>query len=135
MRSAVTSEWPEYYPGDIPPPEAKNASGTAFRLVKSIPPQATDFRSTYEEDIQRNGRPRTTKSPSLYGTSLHLNAKASAATRERFPPLRGRRIACGTLDPSHGRMSEVDASAHFTVWFRAAATPHLAFTVDAETPT
>lgn len=132
MRPPPPSEWPSFFPNGIPPAGARVASGQAYRIVRTIPPLPTDFRSTYEDDVDRLGHPRDSTDPSLYGTSLHLSLAGSVATRKRFPPLRGRRIATGTLVPRHGQMSEADARSHITVWFKVEAQPHRDFSVDAE---
>ena len=133
-----TSIWPPYYPLNVPPAEAIDTSGTAFRLVRSIPPAAIDFRSTFE-DYKARGQPLPTERPfwQACGTSLHTELEGSRVTRARFPPLRERRIVVGQLAITHGKMMSTAGfhSSHITVWFRVDAAPETSFTLDAEATT
>jgi hypothetical protein len=127
-------EWPSYYPAGVPPDEAKDAAGCAFRIVKTIPPAAADFRSSFEEYTEKGTPIPANKLVQAYGTSLHTDITGSRETRNRFRPLRNRRIATGILVSAHGKMMETGGihPSHITVWFRLRAQPELAFLDDAE---
>jgi len=93
-------EWTELFPPDVPPKEASPASGSAFRIVKSIPPSESDFMSTIEEspDLKFNGDTLGKR----YGTSFYRKLECIKITRERYPKLRSRSIVVGTLSGEHG---------------------------------
>lgn len=127
-----SAEWPAYYPKGVPPATAADAKGRAYRIVRTVPPAPVDFRSTFEEWAEQ-GKP--VPADDLWracGTSVHTDLAESRATRERYKPLRTRKIVVGDLEPPHGKMMPTGGPAHVTVWFRVAAKPESAFTKDAE---
>ncbi|MBE3861508.1 hypothetical protein HJ170_18245 [Vibrio parahaemolyticus] len=75
------SDYPDYYPDDMPPKDAIAASGTAFRLVNSNPPVKTCFSSTLEENPGRKAK-KPTDREMLYGSSLFTQKKRSAQKEE-----------------------------------------------------
>lgn len=131
----MTSEWPAYYPPNVPPSAAVDATGTAYRIVKTIPPGATDFRSTLEVRVEKGGSVPDDQLWQACGTSVHTDLADSRRTRDRFPPLRGQKIVVGELLPQHGKMMPTGGASHVTVWFRVSATPHTAFVTNAESNT
>ncbi len=126
------AEWPSYYPPGVPPEKAIDAAGRAFRIVRTIPPTSVDFRPTYEDWMAQKKVIPSDKLWQACGTSVHTDLAASRATRQRFRPLRDRRIVLGDLSPQHGKMMETGERAHLTVWFRAGAKPEADFMTDAE---
>ena len=128
------TNWPNYYPADVPPEHASHASGVAYRIVRTIPPSAIDFRSTHEEWTERGVPVPAELLWMACGTSVHTELEGSVATRRRFKPLRNRRIVVGELVAAHGKMlpTQGDHPSHVTVWFYVGSTPELAFTIDAE---
>jgi hypothetical protein len=70
------------------------------------------------------------------GVSMHTTLEASLRTRERFPPLRRRRVATGMLQESFGLMRPTGESGsfHITLWVRLGVELHPAFTKDGESP-
>lgn len=128
------SEWPSFFPKDVPPADAVDAEGRAFRLVRGIPSAPGDFLSTFEENP---GREHGDHFWMACGASLHTKLEGSQKTRQRYKPLRERRIAVGVLNAEHGKMKPTPGfhPSHITVWFRVGATPHLSFVDDAEAAT
>lgn len=127
------SDWPDFFPEGVPPDSAVPADGSAFRLVRNIPPSDSDFLSTYEESPRRQ-----VKDDSIgmfFGVSFHRELSCSIRTRERFPPLRSRHIAVGRLRNDHGVCLATPttlAPSHLTVWRRTQSEIHADFTLDAE---
>jgi hypothetical protein len=126
--------WPEYYPANVPPTEAVDAGGEAYRIVRSIPPQAIDFRSSVEDYRARGLEVPAHKFWQACGTSVYTELEGCRTTRQRYPALRERRIAKGLLLAAHGKMMKTEGGhpSHMTVWFRVNATPEQSFLADAE---
>lgn len=117
--------WPSHFPSDVPPAEAVDANGLAYRLVDAVPPKPADFLSLFEE--KPTGTYKGTARALVHGVSFHGALKDSRRTRQRFKPLRGKVVARGTLKPSLGKMKATPAAhakSHMTVWFLANAQPH-----------
>jgi hypothetical protein len=125
-------EWPEFFPSDVPPKEAIPASGSAFRLVKSLPPSESDFMSTIEEYPDRIFE--NDAIGKRYGTSFYRKLECINITRRRFKPLRNRPIAIGTLNSEHGVQLSTPSqgNSHLTVWICPKSQIYLDFTLDAE---
>ena len=123
--------WPDFFPGDTPPPDAVPAEGPVFRIVETIPSTALDFRSRYELSPGHYGD----KMWMACGVSFHTDLEDSRRVRDRFPALRTRRIAVGTLEKPFGVMKPTPAAtavSHLTVWFRVGTELPAAFSKDAE---
>lgn len=108
--------WPDdFVEGFVPPEDSIEASGTAYRLVKSQVPCADDF-------VGHNKEPHIKKPPSApsdYGTSMYRELHGIKFLQKTFRPLRLKRIATGELIPIHGQMSpEADEHSHFETWLR-----------------
>jgi hypothetical protein len=125
-------EWPEFFPPDVPPKEASPASGSTFRIVKSIPPSESDFMSTIEEYPDRTFENDTLGK--RYGTSFYRKLECIKATRKRYPKLRSHSIVVGTLTGEHGVQLSTPSrgNSHLTVWIYPKSQIHLDFTLDAE---
>lgn len=107
--------WPEDFPKHVPPKEAIEAKGIAYRIVKADPPHELDF-------VGHNKEPHVKKSGVLkaadYGTSMFQKLEKIRELRNLYPALRKKHIACGTLVPKHGKMSQPDFKSHFETWLR-----------------
>lgn len=128
------SEWPDFFPEGVPPDNATPAEGDAFRLVVSIPPSDSDFLSSIEDQPNRNF-----KDDQMWmacGVSFHRQLECSRRTRDRYRPLRNRRIAKGTLKSEHGVQLSTSGGggSHFTVWRRNGLFIHPDFIIDGEAP-
>jgi hypothetical protein len=125
-------KWPEFFPPDVPPKEASPASGSAFRLVKSLPPSESDFVSTIEECPDRTfgDDPLGMR----YGTSFFRKLECIKAKQKRYRALHNRYIVIGTLKIDHGVQLSTPSrgNSHLTVWLCPKSQIHLDFTLDAE---
>lgn len=128
------SEWPDFFPEGIPPDSSTNAEGDAFRIVAKIPSSDSDFLSIIEEQPDR--KLRDDQIWKACGVSFHRKLKCSQKTRDRYRPLRNRKIAKGTLKKEHGVQLSTSSqgNSHFTVWRRNGSPMHPDFTIDGEAP-
>jgi hypothetical protein len=125
-------EWPDFFPHDVPPGEACPAQGSAFRLVKVIPPAESDFLSTFEETPDRMYGDSFWKA---CGISFFRHLGCINRTRKRYKPLRQRLIAVGVLKEQHGVQMATpnkEGGSHFTVWKPKDALIHPDFTEDGD---
>lgn len=113
--SATNYSWPKDFPSDVPPSDAKDANGKAYRLVKANPPIDSDF-------VGHNREPHKKKSkklkPADYGTSMFRNLQNVEDARELFRAQRNKKIAEGELKPIHGKISKENENSHFEAWLR-----------------
>ena len=125
-------EWPEFFPPDVPPKEAIPASGSAFRLVKNLPPSESDFMSTIEESPDRTFD--NDMIGMCYGTSFFRKLECIKAKQKRYKSFRNRSIVVGTLTSKHGVQLSTPSqgNSHLTVWICPKSQIYLDFTLDAE---
>ena len=120
-------QWPDYYPENCPPKEAKPASGTVYRLVRHNPPQAEDFLSTWEEFPGRFPKPTIKNS----GVSVYTNLQDIERLKKRIRQLKDRKTAEGKLNPMFGLIQRTEGKEkfHHTWWIPIGAEPWLVFEV------
>ncbi len=130
--SSTPELWPSFFPVDTPPTDTEAALGQAYRLVDSIPSSSSDFLSVYQLTPERN----FSSLSMACGVSFHTDLEDARKTRQRFKPLREKRVSVGQLIPAHGVMQPTpakEAPSHLTVWFYVNAEPHNSFVMDGET--
>jgi hypothetical protein len=120
------SDYPDFYPEDMPPEDAEPADGCAFRLVNCNPPLKSCFEATIEENSKRKAR-KPTDREMLYGTSLFRKAEEACKKRDLFKPLRNKKLSTGMLIDEDGVMKKTAGPHHITVWFKTNSTPHERF--------
>lgn len=120
------SDYPCYYPDDMPPEDASPASGIAFRLVNENPPIKSCFSSTIEENPGREAR-KPTDREMLYGSSLFTQAKEALKKKKLFKPLRQKMLSTGPLIEDDGVMKKTGGQHHITVWFKNDSEPYTRF--------
>mgnify|MGYP000844256628 CR=1 FL=1 len=116
--------WPEYFPDQCPPAEARRDTLEAYRLVSSDPPAAEDFLPAFIEAPHRQFPPD--KLCMACGVSVFKTAADAMRTRARFKPLRAKRIAKGSISPEDGAVLETGQLTH-TTWWLQTLTPHAKF--------
>lgn len=124
--------WPDVFPEGVPPSSATDADGVAYRIVRTIPANPVDFRSTWDEQPKRRATFAGEDLVHAHGCSLHRELADSVRTRDKFPALRTRRIARGELEASHGVVEPTRGQSHITLWMYVEARPDTAFFADAE---
>lgn len=132
MVTVTRDEWPAYYGTDVPPVDAVDAGGHVFRMVRCIPPERADFRSTYEDDLARNNNRRNGAWEEICAVSFFTSLDAIRKTRNRYRPLRNRKIAEGPLLPYYGKMKLTGQDNHLSVWLKRTAVPETTVCCDAE---
>lgn len=129
MRNQRTTklQWPDYYPENCPPKEAKPASGKVYRLVKHNPPQAEDFLSTWEEFPGRFPIPTVKNS----GVSVYTDPQDIERLKKRIRQLRNRKTAEGKLNPMLGMIQRTEGKerSHHTWWVPIRVEPWHVFKV------
>ncbi|WP_146001348.1 hypothetical protein [Chimaeribacter arupi] len=108
--------WPDDFNLDyVPPSDAIDAAGDAYRLVKAKAPCADDF-------VGHNKEPFCKKKacdPADFGTSMYREHQKIKDLQRMFKALRRKFIAYGSLEPLHGQMQpEPDENSHFETWLR-----------------
>ncbi|WP_285126916.1 hypothetical protein [Leclercia adecarboxylata] len=107
--------WPADFPEYVPPEDADDTAGDAFRLVANDPPTAKDFVGHNQEPhIKKTGKLK----PNDYGTSMFRDFEKVKCTRDFHIALRAKKIALGTLQPVHGKAAKPNKNSHFETWLR-----------------
>ena len=105
-------KFPTQWPDDCPPPDAVDADGEVFRLAKNDPPTPEDFVTHFESG-------RLPKAPACLrgGLSVFRELGDAIHLRSLFPKL-GKKVARGTLHPSHGKakLTPSRQPTHTTWW-------------------
>lgn len=107
--------YPDFFPEGVPPGDAEDAHGDAYRLVVNNPPSESDFYA-YHLD-KRPPVPKPGRSDC--GTSMFRSLEGISLMKEASKPLRNRQIASGSLEPEFGKVSKERArDSHFDAWLR-----------------
>mgnify|MGYP006961701287 FL=1 len=117
--------WPDYYPPECPPPDARRDTIDVYRLVSADPPVPSDFVPVVLEMPHRTFAPE--KFCIACGLSVFQSLEGALRVRARYKPLRNKRLARGTIQPQDGLVLETGESSHTTWWCQSKA-PHANFT-------
>lgn len=122
-------QWPDYYPEDCPPENARPASGVVYRLIRQSHPTSKDFRSHRETQPHR-----TFDVPECIacGLSVFMDIEDVIRLQKRVPALRRRRVAKGTLVSDLGNMLPTPSRtgrSHHTWWVPVSTQPWELFQV------
>ena len=137
MRSErnINLEWPDFYPANCPPAEAKPASGTVYRLVRYDPARAEDFKTPFEENPGRfNNKP----SIKNCGLSIHTDMQDSEQLKtvmKMVPRFKDTQVAEGELNPTLGMIQHTPSSkyrSHHSWWVPIGAEPWVVFKIVSE---
>lgn len=118
------NKWPNYFPEQCPPVDARNDNIQVFRLVDGAPLSAKDFRPTVIEQPHRAFE--ADKLCAACGVSVFRNVQDVIKKRSRFKPLRSKKIALGSITEVDGLVLETFEPTHMTWWLQT-ATPHINF--------
>lgn len=116
--------WPDYFPEQCPPSDARQDDLKVFRLVTSSPPTADDFLPTTIESPHRKFTGE--ELCMACGVSVFKNIADIIKMRDRFKPLRTKKIAYGTITFSDGLVKETGQPSHVTWWLQTNE-PHATF--------
>ncbi len=116
--------WPEFYPTDCPPPDAKPTDLTAYRLVSAAGITPEDFVPHLIAFPER--RFKEEELCAACGLSVYSNQGGAAKLRRRYKPLRTKKIAKGHIMEKDGLVAKTGDNSHQT-WWPLTDTPHLCF--------
>lgn len=118
------NSWPEYFPRECPPADARRDNIEVFRLVDVSPPSPADFRPTKVEYPHRKFE--SDKCCSACGVSVYRDVNDIIRKRARYKALRDKKIAVGRISHEDGLVLETFEPSHITWWLQT-ANPHLSF--------
>ncbi len=124
----VPMEFPDGWPDECPPPDAEEASGIVFRIVKNDPPKAEDMASHHETG-------KLPKAPPCLRCGLSVFRDLRDAVHQRLLlPRLGNWIAQGTLRAEHGKtkLTTGKQPTHTTWWVYGGVERTSLFTVVSE---
>jgi len=104
-------DFPKDWPDGCPPPDAEDATGDVFRVVKHNPPEPADLLSYIEMGRRVDARPCLRR-----GVSVFREFEGAAHLRKTFPQM-GRFIPKGALQPEHGKTKSTGKQPLHTTWW------------------
>lgn len=127
--SQVNSEYPNYFPPNVPPKEAMDAEGEFFRIVKNNPPQEGCFSNMYIDNRKRLKKFSGLKLMCCYGVSVYSEESAVVNAFDKFPEATDQRyVAKGTVCAENGKMMKTFSDPfHHTLWVKLNSKIHEVF--------
>lgn len=117
--------WPDYFPEQCPPVDARKDELAVFRLVSNNPPTSGDFLPTIKESP-----PHRDFSDEVLciacGVSVFKNIDDIVKKRTRYKALRDKKVARGIIMPNDGLVKETFGLSHVTWWLQTEE-PHATF--------
>jgi hypothetical protein len=113
--------WPNYFPKQCPPADARKDNVLVFRLVDNMPPSANDFLPTILEQPHRAFDPE--ELCAACSVSVFRNYQDILKKHRRYRALRGKKIVQVNITENDGLVLETFAPSHMTWWLQIAA-PH-----------
>lgn len=131
MEDIIENCWPDFFPSEmeLPPSDSQDAEGTVYRLVNTIPPTETCFLATHQMQPTRHEKCDTLeKKQAVYGVSVWDNKELLLEAIAFLPNGLGqRKLACGEICASMGKMRKTFEPGHLTLWLRINSNIHLNF--------
>ena len=121
--------WPEYFPEQCPPPNARRENVQVYRLVGNSPTTAEDFQPTIVEFPHREFTSH--QICMACGVSVFRELSDALKIRASYKGLRQKKIAFGSISESDGLVLQTGKPTHITWWLQT-STPHLNFKECAE---
>lgn len=118
--------WPDYFPAQCPPPEAREDKKKVYRFVKNNPPNWDDFRSQYEISPDKEWDKNICLA---CGVSVWDSYEAASKKKKRSKLFRYDQIAEGTILENTGLILETFAKNHITWWIAPEVIPEALFAV------
>ncbi|MEE2033629.1 hypothetical protein [Rhodococcus chondri] len=114
--------WPDHYPVQCPPDDARPAAGVFYRLVDELPPVDVDAKSHLELKIEGHKRFRKRKFSDdciAAGLSIFGQYESVVAKQELIPALRDKKVARGDVS-GPGLIKQTGQDADHHTWWRPA---------------
>ena len=127
----MSEAWPDFFPVDCPPGDAKPAEGTFLRLVRNAPPDETDFVAWRTE----NPNNKVSDECKACGVSIMADMGDVHRLQRRVASQRSKFVASGTLRPELGRLKHTPSSSsksHHSWWVPTGVDPSPHFEVVTE---
>lgn len=126
----ITRKFPDCFPVDCPPGDAKHIDLVLYHLCSCIPPIAKDFMSMYEMGLLSH-----TRNVCKYGVSFFQNIKEAEATKSMPGPRRmGLNIIVkGKTHIDAGVLKQTpndSYQSHCTYWFFEDVSRHVLFVTE-----
>lgn len=119
-------QWPDYFPDNCPPDNAREASGEVYRLVDNNPPTPEDFQS-WREQHPNEQCPKSVTECQASGLSVFTSMDDVNMARQKVKRLRKKKIAHSNLTSDLGRIlhtpSQNTGESHHTWWLPIGAQP------------
>jgi hypothetical protein len=130
--------WPEYFPSDCPPAEARAAAGTLFRFGRKNPPSANDLTCHWQiYEQHREGFVKTGRQCQACGLSVYLDIQAARKVRGLIPGLKKAHLYSITLQTADGKLLNTPSNTdprHHTWWSQSRIEEQLALLAHVEGP-
>ncbi|MGA9379022.1 MAG: hypothetical protein WBV73_09660 [Phormidium sp.] len=123
--------WPEHFPSDCPPENAKNAFGEVYRLINHDSPSPDDFRSWREENRNKQC-PEGMTECQVCGISVFTDKADADRVIKRIPRFRRAKPALGQLTAELGVILHTPSrlsQSHHTWWIPVGAEPWTVFKI------
>jgi len=104
-------EFEAYVPSNCPPAVTEVGPKTLYRLVRSNPITADDFRTTYEEGKHHEG-----DACLRCAISTHSTREGAAHLRASVTYFRDHLISMGSVPESAGRLKQTGRAPHYSWW-------------------
>jgi hypothetical protein len=107
----MLSDFPEYYPEQCPPCDAKDVEGIIFRFTARNTPHQRDFISFYELKIRDDCQ--------SMGLSVFLSLEDCDEMKKKVPSMRKKKIASANLNNNYGKFANTpstNSKRHMTWW-------------------
>lgn len=108
--------WPDYFPEQCPPVEARNEELRVFRLVSQNPPTKEDFLPTTIEQPHRDFDAKDFCF--ACGVSVFKNIADIRSKMARYKALRKKQIAVCIIQKNDGLVLESFSGSHVTWWLK-----------------
>lgn len=123
--------WPTHFPNNCPPQEAEDAAGFVYRLISDSYPDAEDFKSWREQNMDKE-LPTGVTECQASGLSIYRDKVDADKLIRKVPRFKKSRTALGLLTPDLGKILNTPSRSslsHHTWWIPAEVQPWTIFKV------
>jgi len=119
-------EWPDYFPAQCPPAEARAENKKVYRFVHNNPPSRDDFKSLYGLNPDKEWGDIFCRA---CGVSVWDSYEVACKKKEKTKLFRNSQIAEGNILENSGLILETFKKNHFTWWITPGVIPEVLFNV------
>lgn len=120
-------KWPDYFPDNCPPKDAKPATGIVYRLLRQKKVKKSDFKPRILSNLPRFDGKECEES----GLSVYKNLDDMYRLQKFIPGMRKRVPAKGELIPEMGQIKPTprEGNSHHTWWVPLGVAPWDSFEI------